>query len=248
MNVQRLAERLVDWLRSEVQQAKCEGLVFGLSGGLDSSVVGVLARRAFRERHLGLIMPAGSDARDREDARLVVEKFQIHSREIDLDATLGTLVRALEAISGGDDSPPAALARGNVKARLRMTALYYVANLRRFLVVGAGNRSELSIGYFTKYGDGGVDLLPLGLLVKEEVAELAQHLGIPQSIIDKPPTPGLVSGQTDEEELGFTYQALDDYLHGVGASEEIAKKIDHLRRTNAHKLRTPRMPPSFRDV
>lgn len=248
MNVQRLAERLVDWLRNEVQEAAHDGLVFGLSGGLDSSVVAVLARRAFRERHLGLILPVRSDARDREDARLVVDKFEIRSRELDLDPTFEAFIRTLEAGSENDGSPSVVVARANVKARLRMIALYYFANRHQFLVVGAGNRSELSIGYFTKYGDGGVDLLPLGLLVKEEVAELASHLGIPQSIVDKPLMPGLVRGQTDEGELGFSYQELDDYLHGIGASDEVAAKIDHLRRTNAHKLRTPRMPPSFRDV
>ena len=126
-----------------------------------------------------------------------------------------------------------------------MTTLYYFAGRNQYLVVGTGNRTELTLGYFTKYGDGGVDLLPLGHLVKHEVRELAAHLGVPQSIIDKPPTAGMWQGQTDESELGFSYDELDRYLVGGQGSEELAARVEELRRGNAHKLRIPKLPPTY---
>ena len=125
-----------------------------------------------------------------------------------------------------------------------MTTLYYFAGREGYLVLGTGNRTELTLGYFTKHGDGGVDLLPLGHLVKQEVRELAEHLGVPRSIIDKPPSAGMWKGQTDEDELGFSYDELDRYLVGGQGSEELANRVEELRRANAHKLRIPKLPPT----
>lgn len=245
MNPEKLAGELVEWMREEVRDAGCEGLVFGLSGGVDSATVAVLARRAFRDAHLALILPIRSPDRDCEDARLVVEKFGLNHREIDLgpayDSFLGILGEDPERRDDAD------LARHNMKPRLRMVALYYHAARHDYLVLGCGNRSELTIGYFTKYGDGGVDLLPLGHLVKREVKLLAAHLGVPQSIVDKEPSAGIWRGQTDAGELGFSYEDLDRYLEeGVGG-EELAARIEELRRVNAHKLRIPKMPPAARE-
>lgn len=244
MNPEKLAGELVEWMRDEVRGAGCEGLVFGLSGGVDSATAGVLARRAFRKGHLALILPIRSPARDLEDARLVAEKFGLNREEIDLgpayDSFLRILGEAPERRAGAD------LARHNIKPRLRMVTLYYHAARHDYLVVGCGNRSELTIGYFTKYGDGGVDLLPLGHLVKREVRLLAEHLGVPRSIIDKEPSAGIWRGQTDAAELGFSYDELDRYLEeGVG-SDDLAARIEELRRSNAHKLRIPKMPPAAR--
>lgn len=241
MSAAETADRLVEWLRREVQAAGCRGLVFGLSGGVDSSVVAVLAKRACRDEHLGVIMPIHSDPSDKGDALLLVEQFHLNHRDVDLSGAFDAL---LEAISEG--APRAAkdnLATNNLKPRLRMATVYYHAARHGYLVAGTGNRSELTVGYFTKYGDGGVDLLPLGHLVKQEVRELAEHLGVPRSIIEKPPSAGMWEGQTDESELGFSYEELDRYLvEGVG-SEKVCERIEELRRSNAHKLRIPRMPP-----
>lgn len=242
MNPGELVDGLVNWLREEVEAAGCRGLVFGLSGGIDSSTVAVLARRAFREEHLAVIMPIRSDPRDREDALLVVEQFQLKHREVDLDPTFSAMVRSLGVEVDGD--PRDSLPVGNIKPRLRMTTLYYLAGRNRFLVTGTGNRTELTLGYFTKYGDGGVDLLPLGHLVKHEVRELAEHLGVPKSIIEKPPSAGLWRGQTDEAELGFSYEELDRYLVEGEGSEELASRVEELRQHNAHKLRIPKLPPA----
>jgi NAD+ synthase len=241
VNAEQLSENLVEWLRSEVEAAGCRGVVFGLSGGIDSATVAVLARRAFRDAHLAVIMPANSDSRDREDALLVVEKFQLEHREVDLSPVFAAFLSSL-----GEPADPASqdLARNNIKPRLRMATLYFFASRHRYLVVGTGNRTELTLGYFTKYGDGGVDLLPLGHLVKHEVRELATHLSVPGSIIEKPPSAGMWQGQTDEGELGFSYDDLDRYLVGGEGSEALAKRVEELRQKNAHKLRIPKLPPS----
>jgi NAD+ synthase len=241
VNAEELAAKLVDWLRQEVGAAGCRGLVFGLSGGVDSSTVAVLARRAFRDHHLGLVMPIHSEPRDREDALLLVEKFRLRHLEVCLDPVFDAFIATLGE-SAGDD--PQSLPLNNIKPRLRMTTLYHFAGKNRYLVLGTGNRTELTLGYFTKYGDGGVDLLPLGHLVKHEVRELARHLGVPDSIIEKPPSAGMWRGQTDEEEIGFSYDELDRYLVGGEGSEALAARVEELRRANAHKLRIPRLPPA----
>jgi NAD+ synthase len=241
MSAESTVDRLVEWLREEVRTAGCRGLVFGLSGGIDSSVVAVLAKRAFRQDHLGVIMPIHSDPGDRGDALLLVEQFQLEYRDVDLSAVFDTMLGALGESPGRFGASDLPIT--NIKPRLRMATLYYFAARQRYLVAGTGNRSELTVGYFTKYGDGGVDLLPLGHLVKHEVREVAEHLGVPRSIIEKPPSAGMWKGQTDESELGFSYEELDRYLVEGTGRDEVAERVDQLRRTNAHKLRIPKMPP-----
>lgn len=241
MDGERVAQHLVNWLRGEAETAGSRGVVFGLSGGVDSAVVAKLARQAFREMHLALILPARSERRDIDDANLVVEEFRLSSKIVDLDPVYDRFASALGADPEREEQPDLPLA--NLKARLRMAALYYHANKFRYLVAGTSNRSELSLGYFTKYGDGGADLQPLGHLIKSEVRELAEHLGVPRSIIDKPPSAGIWRGLTDEKELGFSYEDLENYLLGGLEDDAIRGQIDTLRRGNAHKLRTPRLPP-----
>lgn len=241
MNAARLADQLVRWLRSEVEAAQASGLVLGLSGGVDSAVVARLAQEAYPDEHLALVLPIQSEADDLEDARRVAQEFGLRVREIVLDPVYEAFGAALGAEADPDGKPDLPLA--NLKARLRMIAIYYHANRGRYLVAGTGNRSELTLGYFTKYGDGGVDLLPLGHLVKSEVRQLAAHLGVPQAIIDKPPAAGLWRGLTDELELGFSYEQLEEYLLVGRAERGVREKVDSRRRANAHKLRTPKMPP-----
>jgi NAD+ synthase len=146
-------------------------------------------------------------------------------------------------------TPPADPLRGrvplaNMKPRVRMTALYFFANSLNYLVAGTGNRSELAIGYFTKYGDGGCDLLPIGRLTKNEVRALARDLNVPQAIIDRPPSAGLWLGQTDEDEMGFTYADLERYLtEGADAvSPALVMRIERLIRSSEHKRELPPMP------
>jgi NAD+ synthase len=163
-----------------------------------------------------------------------------------LTADLAAATASLPAAQAipGDARLPAA----NVKPRLRMTSLYFVANSLNYLVAGTGNRCELTIGYFTKYGDGGVDILPLGRLLKSQVREIAREIGVPAAVIEKPPTAGLWTGQTDEGEMGFTYAELERYLtQGPDAvSPALGLRIERLARGSDHKRALPPMPPEDR--
>ena len=244
MDAERLVEKLVSWIQDKVTAAHCKGVVIGMSGGLDSSVAVVLCHRAFPQNTLGLIMPCHSSQEDSEHALAVANKFSIPTKVVVLDSVLDTLSQVLP----GDTVEPGAsrLAEANLKVRLRMLTLYYFANQREYMVVGSGNKSELATGYFTKYGDGAVDILPLGNLVKREVRELASYLAIPQEIIDKPPSAGLWPGQTDEGELGLSYQELDRYLLTGEASDGVRRKIESMMAATNHKRLPPPMP-NFKD-
>ena len=170
----------------------------------------------------------------------VIARFDLKHREVDLTPVFEAFARALGENPAENRLD---LARNNLKPRLRMATLYFLASRNRYLVAGTGNRTELTLGYFTKYGDGGVDLLPLGHLVKHEVRELATYLSVPERVITKPPSAGMWEGQTDEDELGFSYDDLDRYLVGGEGSEALASRVEGLRQKNAHKLRIPRLPP-----
>lgn len=228
-------DRIVAWLRQEVTAAGCQGVVVGLSGGIDSATVAALARRGFGDNAYGLIMPCDSAAADAEDARLAAEEIGIAYREVDLTPVYRAL---LEAFGLPDDLPR--MVRANMKPRLRMTTLYAEAQLRQALVLGTGNRSELEIGYFTKYGDGGVDLLPIGEYLKHEVRDLARELGVPERIIERAPSAGLWEGQTDEGEMGLTYQELDHYLKTGDGTPIVRGLVDELHRRSEHKRHMPR--------
>jgi NAD+ synthase len=188
-------------------------------------------------------MPCYSSEADLEHAHAICQKFHIATETVALDTLFDSFLKTLP--SEGYDAETQKISEANLKPRLRMIALYYLANRLSYLVVGTGNRSEISVGYFTKYGDGGVDILPLGNLVKSQVRELAMHLGIPKEIIEKPPSAGLWAGQTDEGEMGITYEELDRYLITGKAREEVKKKVDAMMAGSAHKRGTPAIPPFF---
>ena len=240
MNAERLAEKLITWIKDKVLAAGCRGVVVGMSGGLDSSVLAVLCHQAFPENMLGVVMPCYSCQEDSEHARAVASKFSIPTIDVVLDDIYNALFKKLPDYKG--DTAVRHIAEANLKARLRMLTLYYIANQRRYMVAGSGNRSELAVGYFTKYGDGGVDIMPLGSLVKGQVKELAGFLGVPPAIIDKPPSAGLWEGQTDEGELGFSYDELDRFLLTGEASAEVKKKTESRMATSEHKRSLPPIP------
>jgi len=239
--VEQLAEHLTDWLRAEVTAGGGCGAVFGLSGGIDSAVVAALAKQAYPHHTLGVVMPCHSDPRDAEDGALVAHHFGIPSATVDLGPVYDLLLAQLAGSS--TDLPESRLATANLKPRLRMTTLYAFANQLGYRVLGTGNRSELAAGYFTKYGDGGVDLLPLGSLVKSEVRDLARSLGVPARIITKPPSAGLWADQTDEAEMGLTYEELDAYLLTGAASPAVKAKVDAMNAASEHKRALPRIAP-----
>jgi NAD+ synthase len=212
-----------------------------MSGGIDSAVAAVLSKRAFPETTLGVIMPCHSSDIDREHAELIAARFHMSTKVVVLDEVFDTLMKTL--LDDGYYVTTRKLAEHNIKPRLRMVTLYYLANRLNYLVVGSSNKSELSVGYFTKHGDGGSDLMPLGNLVKSQVRDLAEYLDIPREIIDKPPSAGLWQGQTDEGELGLTYNELDRYLITGEADKRIKDKINFMMNKSTHKRCLPPVPP-----
>ena len=232
-----LVELIVVWIREQVKRAGAGGTVFGMSGGLDSSVVAVLCHAAVAENALGAIMPCHSDPADLKDARLTAEQFGITTTTLDLSPVFDALIAQLP------EAPDSAVS--NLKPRLRMMTLYYLAKSRDYLVVGTGNKSEIEVGYFTKYGDGGADILPLGSIYKTDLADMARELGVPSGIIEKTPSAGLWEGQTDEVELGITYAVLDEILKDLAngrqpeADPVLVKKIKRMIENSAHKRSQP---------
>jgi len=238
--IQQRMDIAVEWLRTKVAEAKAQGVVVGISGGVDSAVVSGLCKRAFPEHSLGVIMPALSDPRDVEDARLVAQTHGIKVIEIDLSQAHAAIMDQIQRFPFLQ-TENVRVTQGNLKARLRMATLYAVANALNYLVVGTDNAAESYTGYFTKYGDGGVDLLPLGSLTKTEVRAWAKAMGLPDRIVNRVPTAGLWPGQTDEDEMGLTYDLIDRYLIGKEIPEEAKARIEHLHRISEHKRNTPPM-------
>ena len=218
------------WLHDEVSNARAKGIVLGLSGGIDSSVLAGLGREALgRDGVLGVIMPCHSIPDDESDARLLAEALDVNFERVDLSGVFDALCAG---VGGNLDS----LTCSNIKARLRMVTLYAFAQSRNLLVCGTSNRSEYETGYFTKYGDSGVDLRPLAGFLKREIREIARLLNVPDRIITKAPSAGLYEGQTDENDMGFTYEVLDEYLASGKIDDPAAKqRIDVMRRRSEHK-------------
>jgi NAD+ synthase len=195
--------RVVSFIKKKVEESQAEGAVLGISGGIDSAVTAYLCVEALGSRRvMGLIMPdlRATPDEDVRDAKLVASELCIEVKEIDVAPIHKAYMKSLESNR---------LAEGNLRARIRMSLLYYHANLTNRLVVGTGDRSELLLGYFTKYGDGGVDILPIADLYKTEVRRLGEALGINRRIVAKRSSPRLWPGHIAEEEIGSTYDVVD---------------------------------------
>jgi NAD+ synthase len=243
-------ETIVRFLRAHALADGSEGVVVGLSGGIDSALVARLARDALGGEHvLGVLLP---DAPFPDPLRRETESYArdlgIESRTIPIESVENAYRTLLPELTDR-------VSLGNVKARIRMSVLYTIARERRRLVVGTGNKSELLLGYFTKYGDGGVDLLPLGDLYKTDIRAIAKELALPAAIQERPPTAGLWEGQTDEAELGISYSDVDQILFGLEqlrSEEEIAaltgfplarvREVSERVARFRHKRRPPPIP------
>lgn len=244
---EREAERISEWLLGQVRDAGASGLVVGLSGGIDSAVVAALSARALPGRVWTCALPCRSVPADVRDATLVARHLGLPFETFDLTPVEDAFLRAMgmegagdEGAAGGDER----LARANVKPRLRMTALNYLAARKRALVAGTGNASELFVGYFTKWGDGGVDLLPIGHLVKSEVRLLGTALALPKAIVERTPSAGLWEGQSDEGEMGLSYAELDAYIRNgpEAVPAAVAARIRAMHEASAHKRALPPVP------
>ncbi len=209
-NYPAIKETINEFIRQKVKESASNGAVIGLSGGIDSALTAYLAVEAIgADRVLGLLLPEKgiTSEQDIDDAMEVVRLLGIEHKTIDISKVLNSFSSTIPDFDKNNLLP-----NGNLKARTRMCILYYHANLMRRMVVGTGNKTELLLGYFTKYGDGGVDIEPIGDLYKTHVRALSRYMGVPGRIIEKTPTAGLWPGQTDEGELGVTYEVADNIL------------------------------------
>jgi NAD+ synthase len=237
MDGEQLTRQVTAWIKEKVSEAECKGVTLGLSGGIDSSVLAVLSQQAYPKNTLGVIMPCYNNPQDKSHAEEVAEKFGIQTREVVLDRVFDALLEALPPYNQNREISRAAQA--NLKARLRMITLYYTAKKLNYLVAGSSNRCEIAIGYFSKYGDGAVDIMLLGNLVKGDIKELAAYLDIPRIIINKPPSAGLCAGQTDEKEIGLGYESIDCCIRTGEAQGDAKAKLEFLIAASKHKRTMP---------
>jgi NAD+ synthase len=240
--MEKQMDKIVNWLQNQVKNSQTKGILVGLSGGIDSAVVACLIKKAFPDNALGVILPCKSQEVDREDALSLSKACGIKALEVDLSQTHEILLEAIGKGMGVSEFQNR-MTDANLRARLRMTTLYGIANEKNYLVAGTDNAAELLTGYFTKYGDGGVDILPIAHLTKAEVFQWAKDLGVPKSIIERKPSAGLWEGQTDEDEMGVTYNEIDAYILGEAISDQSREKIERMHKITDHKRLMPPMPP-----
>jgi len=237
-----MEKKIIKWIKEQVNKAHAKGVVIGLSGGIDSSCAAILCKKAFPNNIKGIIMPCSSNPSDLKHAKLIAEKFKIPHQIVKLEGIFKELCKETKIKNQAKRN----MAVANLKPRLRMTILYYFANKLNYLVVGTDNKTELMIGYFTKYGDGGADILPLANIFKKDIKKLAKSLNIPKEIINRKPSAGLWKKQTDEKEIGISYNELDEILEKIDKNKSLATsnkkkvaKIKHMISSSEHKRKTP---------
>ncbi|OQD58223.1 NAD synthetase [Methanobrevibacter arboriphilus JCM 13429 = DSM 1125] len=277
INSEVVKEEIVNFIREIVNKSSTNGIIIGLSGGIDSTVVAFLSKEAIGKDKIYSyhLYSSTTPKEDTEHARLVSEILGINYKEIYIDTITSEFLDLADLVGSSNLSDLSVLsssdltnynevsnsfenksAEGNLKARIRMSMLYYFANMKNCLVAGTGNKSELLIGYFTKYGDGACDFEPIGDIYKTQLRKLAKDWNIPDVIINKPPRAGLWIGQTDEDEIGLTYDVLDQLLYLIVdknlTNEEILKEMNSSNMeinkvrdkitNNQHKLQFPPSP------
>ena len=205
---QSIQNKIKRFLIEEIIQRQSSGVIFGLSGGIDSAVIASLCATSLKDKSLALLMPDSkvTPRTDTEDALELVDKLGLDYKLIDISLVHSEYSKYLE---------PNSLALGNLRARIRSNILYYYANSKNLLVLGSSDRSEYLIGYFTKFGDGAADLLPIVSLYKTQIREFAKSLGVPESIISKKSSPSLWQGHTAEDEIGLSYEEVDLILYSI---------------------------------
>jgi len=219
------------FLKNAVSQNKADGVIFGLSGGIDSVSVAYLCAKIFGKNALALVMPDStiSPSSETGDALKVIGELGLDYKLIDIDVIHKIYSNHLE---------PDERALGNLRARIRSNIIYYYANLKNFLVLGTSDKSEYSIGYFTKFGDGSADLLPISKLYKTQLREFAKMLGVPTNIIAKKSSPNLWKEHIAEDELGITFEEIDSILYCLEkrlSIDEIIKKTE-IKRESVEKI------------
>jgi len=238
----KIANRIQNKLKEKIEETNSKGVIFGLSGGIDSAVIAYLCNNAIKEKTLAMIMPDSkiSPGSETSDAIKIVDELGLNYKLLDINSIHKEFSMVLE---------PEDRALGNLRARIRMNVLYYYANLKNLTVLGSSDKSEYNIGYFTKFGDGAADILPIISLYKTQVREMGKSLGISQSVISKKSSPHLWPNHEAEYEIGAEYEQIDIILHCMleknlsiedtvresDISEEIVRNIFHLHHNSMHK-------------
>ena len=248
MDIKKSIQDRVEWIKNLLKETGAKGIIYGNSGGKDCTLVAALSKLA-TDNVLGVIMPCESKRNygsDKDDAVIAGEKFGIPQIVVDLTETKGALMRAIGDEISKDvvNEYAEKMAPANANPRLRMTVLYSLGQAKGYLVAGTGNLCEMTMGYFTKWGDGACDFNPISDLTVPEVYAMLRELDAPKSIIDKEPSAGLYEGQTDEKDMGVTYNAITAYCRGGEVSDEDRQKIDRAYRSTAHKRSMPRYFPN----
>jgi len=229
----KVTEKIERFLHEQITSTHANGLIFGLSGGIDSAVIAYICQRVMKKNSLALIMPDTkiSPRNETEDALLMIDKIGLEYKLIDISPIVNEYSKYLE---------PNDFAMGNLRARIRMNLLYYYANSKNYLVLGSGDKSEYLIGYFTKYGDGGADIFPIVSLYKLQIRKLAEFLGVPQNVITKKSSPHLWKEHLAETEIGLTYEEIDPALYCIfdkkftleQTEKETGVSMDNIRKIN----------------
>lgn len=255
LNYAATAEAVISFIRETIRSSSASGVVLGLSGGVDSSAVAVLSVKALGpDKVLGVIMPTDFTPRqDIEHAEWLAEKLGIKAFTVPITPIVEQYAKQ---VGVAVDSPDAKIAYANLRARVRMSILYFHANLRNLLVAGTGDRSEILLGYYTKYGDGGVDFLPVGNIYKTQLRHLCKHLGLPDEIAFKPSSPQLYPGHRATDELPADYTVLDPILHALfdrnlsidqvvaqGFERKIVEEVVRRYQASMHKRAMPPLGP-----
>ncbi|MBE5819913.1 MAG: NAD(+) synthase [Clostridiales bacterium] len=236
-NIEKEVENIVYWIKNHIKETGASGVVIGNSGGKDSAVVIALVTKAIgKEKVLTIAMPCNSTAKDLDDAKAVADKFEVPMLEIELTDVYNELEEVVNNELKNNNIVKEISEEGkiNVKPRLRMTTLYSIAQTLNYLVVGTGNRCEIFVGYTTKWGDSASDFNPIADYTVEEVLQIGEYLGVPETIIKKSPSDGLGS-KTDEEKMGVTYKQITEYIETNQTDEEAMKKIENMHKKSEHK-------------
>ena len=229
------------FLQDYLEQSHCKGYVLGLSGGVDSSLVAAITRKAVGKDKLHCYaIDVESSPKDIEDAKKVAKELDLNLEVINLTETYRSYLKDLS----GEEF--IRLTKSNLKVRMRMVSLFAYAQEHSSLVLGTDNMDERYVGYFTKYGDGAADLLPIVYLTKGEVRKAAELYGLSSVLANRVPSAGLFEGQTDEIEMGVSYEDLDNFLLGKDINPKAKERIEHLHKISEHKRKDIPTPIEFK--
>jgi len=238
-NVEMYVGKISGWINERLQSTGMKGVVLGMSGGIDCSVVACLCLKAGVDIHL-VMMPYGDDMSNSKSyahSMELIEKFKFPYHIYDIKTAVDAIIVTEKIPAFETSEAEVNMSQANIRPRVRMTYLYQLAQMGRRFVAGTGNMAERTVGYFTKWGDGACDFNPLALMTKQEVYTLARYLGVPDCIINKKPSAGLWEGQTDEDELGMTYVQIDAFiLNGSSGDESVDHRIEKRIAMSAHKF------------